>query len=435
MRAHAVKVVLLLIALGAVVPVGLALRRAPRLWPLLATVMGVLPFFHMEALSLNFFYDYDVTIQFRGEARGVEITILDLVSWILWVAMGPGAHKAPFRLTRYFYVATLLVSVAVATLPVYALFSVVRLLRAFLVLGAVSRLAEDPRLPPHVIRGMAAGVLWAFLIALYQKFGGGLDRVFGPFPHPNTFAMAANVVFAVCFALVLAGQGGLLAMAASAAAGLAVILTLSRTSTALLGGVAASLVALSFRGGVTRRKVFVAVGGALAALALFAVMSGTIIDRFLNAPAISGEARELFNQAAKLMVADHPLGVGVNNFSYVLLHDNYASRVGLPEVDASGIAHHIYWLTLAEVGYLGLFAYVLMCLAPVLLALRTAFRARKSVVGDVALGLGMGLVTLHLQGFTEWAIRQPTLTYLHWMVAGLVTGLAREAGVLRDRRR
>ncbi|MEZ4255715.1 MAG: O-antigen ligase family protein [Polyangiales bacterium] len=423
-----------MLALVAVVPAGLLLRRFPRFLPVAYFAIGIAPFFNMEALSLSFFYDYDLTIDFRGETRGLEITILDLVAWITLVALGRGRYPSPFAKARWFYVLMLFASVLWATLPIYALFSIAKVLRAYVVLRVVSRAMEDPRSGPHFVRGLAWGALWAFSIAVRQRFAEGLPRVFGPFPHPNTFAMAINVVFAVAFAIVLSGRGKLFAAVVTGGAVVSVILTLSRASLILTVGAAVLLVAVSMRRGVTKRKLLIIGGGMAAGAVVFAVTARAIVDRFLNAPAISAEARELFNRAARMMLEDRPLGIGLNNFSYVLKNGGYATKVGLPEVDADGIAHNIYWLTLAELGVQGLIAYVVMILGPVVLAFRTAWRRGQAVGADVALGLGVGLVTLHLQGFSEWAIRQSTLTYLQWIAAGLVAGLARDAGVLRDRR-
>lgn len=428
----AVKVFVVLIALGAIYPAGLFLRRKPEWWPLLVFAIGFLPFFNMEALSIAFFYDYDLTIDFRGETRGLEISVIDIVAGILWVALPKAQHPPPYRKTRWAYMAMALLSVVFAVLPIYSLFSVWRLVRVFFVAGVVARALENPRFGPMLIRGLAAGVIWAFVIAMKQKFGQGLDRVFGSFPHPNTYAMAVNLIFPVALAILLAGQGRLLAIATCVAGGLGVILTLSRASLVLVAAGTGILVLASLRRGFSKRKILI-IGGAMAvAVLVFAVMANTIIDRFLNAPAISGEARELFKKAAALMFKDNPEGIGINNFSYVLKHDEYAAKVGLPQVDADGIVHNIYWLTLAELGIQGFITYLLMIAAPIWLAVRTAWVAKRTVVGDVALGLAVGLLVFDVQGTTEWASRQPTLLYLHWTCAAAIAGLARQTGVLRD---
>ncbi|MCA9582405.1 MAG: hypothetical protein KC416_11465, partial [Myxococcales bacterium] len=150
---------------------------------------------------------------------------------------------------------------------------------------------------------------------------------------------------------------------------------------------------------------------------------------------ISGEARELFNEASSMMLSDHPMGVGINNYSYIVSEEGYSERVGLPEVDANGIVHNIYWLTAAELGWHGFVAYILMLLAPLLLAAKTAWRARKSILGDLAFSLGFGLLLFDVQGVMEWASRQPTLLYVYWIGATMVAGIARQAGVLQDARR
>jgi O-antigen ligase len=185
----------------------------------------------------------------------------------------------------------------------------------------------------------------------------------------------------------------------------------------------------------TRRKLVVAaVAGALGGLVMVKA-SDTLIERFTNAPAVSLDARRGFETAAADMLQDHPLGIGLNQYSWVLGHEGYAERAGVLRVDRDGVAHNVYWLTAAELGYIGILAYVLLVLTPIVLAVRIVLAARRDDPrgeDDAALGLGAGLLVMALHGFGEWIARQGSMTYLFWMVAGLVAAMARQLGLDRS---
>jgi hypothetical protein len=164
---------------------------------------------------------------------------------------------------------------------------------------------------------------------------------------------------------------------------------------------------------------WIAVGGALALLKSM----DTIINRFVNAPKESELARKLFNQAAKAMADEHPFGIGINMYSYMLDRGGYADRFGIEPGDRNGIAHHIYWLTSAELGYVGVTAYVLVLLTVFFSALRLA--TRKGVEGEMGVGIMAGLGVTYLQGFAEWIARQTTMSYAFWGLAAVVAARLR----------
>jgi O-antigen ligase len=156
----------------------------------------------------------------------------------------------------------------------------------------------------------------------------------------------------------------------------------------------------------------------LGVLLLLAKSLDTILERWSGAPKASEEARVLFNEAARAMLNDHSFGIGINMYSHVLEHGGYADRLGMAPVDRSGVAHHIYWLTAAELGYVGLAAYALLLIAVLVLAIKAA-RARD-VRGDIALGIAAGLFVTYVHGTSEWILRQTAMSYAFWTAAAMV---------------
>jgi O-antigen ligase len=145
-----------------------------------------------------------------------------------------------------------------------------------------------------------------------------------------------------------------------------------------------------------------------------------IIERFETAPESSELARDEFNYAARLILADHPFGIGLNNFSYVITNEpKYREHFrAMANEEQGGVAHHIYWLTVAELGYLGLLLYLAIVVRFGWAALSGALR-RKTPEGTLLFGVFLGLVALQASGFFEWAFRVTPVTQLFAISAAL----------------
>jgi hypothetical protein len=127
------------------------------------------------------------------------------------------------------------------------------------------------------------------------------------------------------------------------------------------------------------------------------------------------------------MLEDHPGGIGLNMFSYEFGR-YYSFLVG--EWDDS-VAPHIYWMTAAEVGDVGLFAYVLLLAVPMIRALRASRRARSPADRDLAFGCLAGMALMNIQGVLEPVGRQTIQMYLFWIVAVLAAALLQQ-GLPKD---
>ena len=126
-----------------------------------------------------------------------------------------------------------------------------------------------------------------------------------------------------------------------------------------------------------------------------------------------------------MMLAEHPLGIGPNQFQVSLMTEGYGARAGVDWTQRIGIVHNIYWLTAAETGYAGLLALVLVFIVPVLSAFRYAFRAGRDIRGDVLLGLGVGLTMFYVHSLFEWVWRVTSVSYVFWIVVGMTATLSR----------
>jgi O-antigen ligase len=169
--------------------------------------------------------------------------------------------------------------------------------------------------------------------------------------------------------------------------------------------------------------------GTVIAAGLAMKAQDTIAHRFAKAADASWSSRVRANDAVFLMLQDHPAGVGINHFALVNEQGRYEERANgapVPDWDLIGIVHNIYLLTLAEMGYVGLLAFLALILVPLWTAFRAGWRGSPTLRGELLLGLGVGLLAMSLMGLLEWGWRQTAVAYLYWIAVGLVGVLSRQ---------
>jgi O-antigen ligase len=420
------KWIALLAALLAISPAAKHARKNPKVMTALVMALGVLPFVpvHINLISYEFY---------RGDARGIEITLEDIVALILALAIPPTGRPSSFRFIRAAYYLAFVISFFVSVLPHFSVFSLWKLARMYVVFNVAERVAADPRRAASLVTGLASGVVYETILVLDQRYHQGLMRASGNLLHPNSLGMALNLVFPTSLAILLAGQGGRLAWVTVGGAILAVIMSLSRGAMMMALAAAAFVYFGSVGRKLTRRKIAVAVAGIVGIGIVLIKALDTIIERFTMAAASSEEARHHFEAAAKLMLAEHPLGIGVNAFSFVLDKHGYADRANVDFGDRDGIVHNIYWLTAAETGYFGIVAYAALLGVPLFVALRCVMKHRDDVRGDVLLGIAGGLIVTYVQGKAEWIARQTTMSYLFFLMIALIAALRTQLEAKRAR--
>ena len=95
-----------------------------------------------------------------------------------------------------------------------------------------------------------------------------------------------------------------------------------------------------------------------------------------------------------MMLSDHPLGVGANQFAVIGNVEHYYESAGV-QIYASALAgnvHNLYYLTAAETGYPGLVAALIASYRPFIVAFRCGWQNSGDYRGDLLLRLGGGAV-------------------------------------------
>lgn len=382
---------------------------------------------------------------YRGPDRGFEVNLADLLA--LGLVLGLIARDArrvkwiPYNTVVFLAFAVIgLISAMGSPQPLYSAFTLFKLAKFYLVFWCVVNCLRTGVSRRYIWWGFLgiAGVLT--LLALHQKYALGVYRVYGSFDHSNTVPSYANLILPALVVWGLADRD--LGRIQSLVTGLAalgltftVVATFSRVGMLLAGVCGLGAVAIAVRRAPLSRIVVVSTVGAGVLTIGAAVAADSLMDRFVNAPESSHLAREEFNRAAARMAEDHALGVGINNYSHVLTHtERYNRFIAVTEAEeASGVAHHIYWLTAAETGFLGLAVFLLFIGRFTWHAARYGVFARGPE-GLIVGGLFLGLCALIVTGLFEWTFRTTPVLYLFAVSCGCVVAFAETERANRRKR-
>ena len=424
-----------LIVLAALVrPLSSHLRNNPDRRLGAFSVAAFLPF----VLSTLHLYWAVIDWRWVGYVKGAEVSLLDCLALSLYLSLPRPQGRLPFRRSMLIYLAATTLSAVQAMLPEASLFYPWQLLRVFFLYVTVYRgVCADRRIPDAILKGLAAGVFLELAFASWQRAHGVL-RTPGTFSSENLLGVISQFVIFPYFAAMLGGRRGRLAPAVVAAGLVIAVLTASRAAILLDCVGLAMVFVLSARNQWTPRKAKILWVG-IAVTVVFADFAVSALQQRFVGGAQLGVTQEdteriTFEKAAALMLADHPMGVGANQFVIVANLGGYYSRVG--EVWTLGRdtnVHNVYWLVAAETGYIGLVAFVGFLVSPLIAALRAGFRHGTEPRGDLLFGLGVALLVVYIHSFEEWIFVVFETQYVFAIVVGLIAGLTQELNYWRGR--
>ncbi|MEM7245632.1 MAG: O-antigen ligase family protein [Acidobacteriota bacterium] len=403
--------------------IGKRLRYKPKYMFIPPFLIGFLPFYGLEGLAINPITEPS----YRGDSRGFEVTIIDILAVVLAVAFAKKPKvKAPLFGVTVAYLLVCWFSWFMAAYSDYALWSAWKSLRAYFLAVVLTKALRDTVIARWLIRGLAVGLIYVTFICLKQRYVEGLHQIYGTFHHQNTLGMAVYLVAPIFFSIMLMRPAGPLNSLALGCGAVVAVLSLSRGVMMVYPATMGMVYFGSLTWKITPRKIMVGFAALICLGGVMAKSLDSIVARFTNAPKASERARERFEHASALMLDDKPMGIGMNNFSAVLEGSNYAYRANIRGYDSTGLVHNIYWLTLAELGYLGLITYVLVTFLPILMALKWAWLGRGDLRAQVILAGGAALLGMAIHGKLEWIARQTVPMYLFWILVALIFSFSRQ---------
>ncbi len=378
---------------------------------------------------------------YRGDTRGFEFGTID---WMVMALIAVMSFSPRWRNKRpellppnasllLVYLLLALCSLFVSDVPLYSAFGILKLIRAIAVYWLAYnylRTEQDLRL---ILLILATIVAFEFLVVLYQR-ASGIYRAMGSLPHSNTLALYINLINMIFLSLVIndkaAGWLRYIYWAAFAMGSVIVLATFSRGALAVMVLCYLLVVSLSMMVRIRTQKVRVIAFLTFLLLPLAIKVMPAILERFETARVYAGSSREQANDAAVAMANSGWFGVGLNNYSYAINETGFSHFIPL-EVDR-GIVHNIYLLHAAEMGWLGLFVFVMLIVYFQWVALKIILKRQDNIVSWFAIGIFAGMLSLWLQSSLEWVFRQTYVTVEYFMIAGFLTALPR---VLKHRSR
>lgn len=399
---------------------------------------------------------------YRGTTRGIEVSYLDLLTVVLFISTlilrskeGRRIFFWPMSLgwmVAYFLYACLH-TLVIADPKLFALFELSKTLRGMLIFLTIALYVRSMKDLELLIWAFCAAIGYEAFVCLRDRYIFHIHRIRGTLGHPNSLSMYMLVLVPFMITTALSKASNPLRIACCfgflACAG-CVVLTISRTgfATLVILSAACGLVCMGLK--ISPRNVAIVGVASLFFLGVLAKSWDTIESRMMSQSYEDefGEdsfgGRGMYVKYLKAILADKPLGVGLNNWSYHVTND-YAADVGViyhpyvgtdypPNLDPRGTlntmggaqtapAHNIFFLTLGELGWPGIFFFcgvlgAWLYMSGVFLAKRT-----ESLVSRYGIATFFALLALIFQGLTEWVYRlTPIYIELH-VVAGAMAAI------------
>ena len=396
--------------------------------------IGFLPFaigwLHLDASLISW-------AMWPGYVRGLMLSLLDALAVATLLTLRKDRLSRPYLYLLGLYAAVASLSIAFADVKMAAFFFVWQLLRMVVVFLAVRRIAVQPGGLGNLIEGILAGAVVQAGYSINERLH-GVGQATGTMGHQNLLGMMLHFAIYPGLALLLAGRRDKLLMAGVAASVVAIVLTGSRASIGIAAiGISLLIVLSMIRRPTSRKSTIVALGVVAMLLATPLAWSGLSKRLTADSIASSDGERQAFKRAAWMMVRDHPMGVGANQYVVVANSGGYSERAGVNwnSTSRSANVHNTYLLMTAELGYLGGLATLLLMILPPLSALRAAWRVRHEPVGDVILGLGTALAAVAVHCNYEWIYVYASTQYLHAICLGMLSGLVAQQQAARRRKK
>lgn len=367
--------------------------------------------------------------------KGTEISFIDSVALALFFSAPKVRIPSSIKISYLLLCLALLISTCVAYNHIAALFYVWEFLRTTLLFLAMARVcASEPRAAIAFIGGLCVGMMgegvWVVLQYLQHA-----ERPGGSFGHSNTMGIAADFAIFPALALVLGIRRALLPSAAVVSGLVCAVLGGSRASMGLFAAGIFLTIVLSIMQKSSSRKY--AIFGAMTLLVMIAApaMIWSVKQRTAESTVSSDKDRAAMKDAASMMIADHPLGVGANQYVIIANTGGYSQRAGVPwnEDNLRAPVHDTYYLVTAELGFFGLAGMLAMFGSFIVLGFKLLRRQLPDDYSVLVPGLLATTIIVAVQISYEFTFMQFVLHDLFAINAGMLVALLARNSALRTR--
>ena len=290
-----------------------------------------------------------------GYVQGFDVSLFDLLMAVVFFSLPRARYRIPFKFIFALYITAIFLSALQAGNPIATLYYVWQLVRIFVAFLIIARACSDDRIAVALLQGLAIGVCFEAAIVTWQRFIIHYVQAPGNFVQQNMLGFAMHFVIFPFFALLLAGRREWQPKFVPLLGILIDIFTASRAALGLAALGFTLLFGLSLLRQWTPRKTRIFLVATLALLLLAPVAYRQFSYQFQDLGTVSNEGgRATLNNAAEMILFDHPMGVGANNFVVASNVGGYSMRAGINVENRHTFPHNIYWVTAAEFGVHGI---------------------------------------------------------------------------------
>jgi hypothetical protein len=419
-----------------------------------------------ERTDVNFFS----AAWYRGTTRGVQITLVEMLAFGLFVGCWighRGGERRPFfpgslgLLLLYFAYAV--VSVVVSTPKMYGVFELSKIFASILVFLAAAFYVRSKREWTLLIVALGCAVSAEGLWAAKEHFILGVDRATGSLDHANSLSMYFCLAVPLLLAVACSGWSPVLRWfcgLCSVMGAFGLVLTYSRAGIPVFAAVTMATIAACASWRLSSGRIILRSMIVLGAAALVAVSWSPMAQRYSEStfeeeyfdPSVDG--RGIYLRLSGAIAREHFFGVGLNNWSYAVSRvygprfgyrfDDYDSLVSVYGTSNDKIfansylaapAHNLGALTLGELGVPGFVIFALLWLRWLSMGLPFLLLPRGDPMRAMGVGILFGIVGIFGQSLTEWVYRQPQILFTFYILLGALASLAhsrRQASIERS---
>jgi membrane protein implicated in regulation of membrane protease activity len=341
-------------------------------------------------------------------------------------------------------------SVLISEPKVFGIFELSKIARGILFFTASASYIRTRREIPWLVGGVILAIAWQGMYVAKQRLIYGMERVEGSLDHANSLSMYLCLVGPVLMAAACCGYSkwfGRACLGALAVAAICCVLTLSRAGVPIFVFVVGCTAAWCVRWRITPRKlklgfVVMLFAGVFLYMSWKPLMerygSASLQEEYLDED-VGVEGRGVYLRWAKMIVADHFFGLGLNNWSYGV-SKTYGIKQGfiygdydsfhdgrelqkMPEVNFAAPAHSLGALTLGELGIPGLALFIVIWLRWFYIGSQFLRRKNPDPMFRMGVGFFFAICGIFLQSLTEWVYRQTPMVITFNVFLGAIAGL------------
>lgn len=396
---------------------------------------------------------------YRTTTRGFEFTLVDIIAIIIFFIMflRPKEFKLQFLPPMVWcfllYVFSFVISMLLVqepTLPVpgarhlddfsiyppeyeyfevwlYPLFELSKIIRGIGIFWIGYNYLYNTKNYDIIVYCSAASIFYSTGIALQQRYISGLMRVYAHIGHANSLAtyMAMHGVVALVGAVRSKRLlSSLFLLSAAVLAIATIIMTVSRAGLAFLLLAYLIIAVYTLRNFLSARNLIYICVSVLCLFIMSVIAFDTLKQRFFQDAVSDYQYRNDYNIESVLMVKDHWFGVGPGNYSAFSWYKY--GELANPRMVPGTPAHNFVMLNLAELGVLGLFAFMLIWFK----YYQYIYRLHKAGLNDFKrsflFSLEIAILVMTLQELLNFSFRQMPVLFTAMIFCAAVAALYQE---------